>query len=97
MLPTKQLSRGCRVHSFDFVGDAYASSLGATAKSSLLTGTTSSASESVGLLTRVVLERLAVAVTLGLSILTRAEARAWGGTGLISVLGPFIIGWLGTY
>lgn len=83
--------------SLDLVGEVYASSSGGTAKSSLLTGAGSSASESVGLLTRVVLERLAFAATVGLSILTRADARAWRGTGLMTVFDPVTTGWLCTY
>lgn len=64
------------LQSFGLVGDENGSSLIGAAKSSLLTGAVSSPSESVGELTRVVLECLAVAATLGLSIFTRADARA---------------------
>lgn len=92
------LSRGFEpFQSFAFVGDKSGSSLLGTAKSSLLTGAVSSASESVGELTSVVLECLAVAATLGLSIFTRADARDWSGTGLMRVVVPAVTGWLWAY
>lgn len=75
------------VQSLDLVGEEFVSSVGAVAKSILLTGGASSSSESVGVLTKVVLESFfAFTATLGLWILTREDARAWGGTGLINVL-----------
>ena len=63
-------------HSFDLVGDELASTLQGMAKSILLIGAPSSASESAGEFTKAEDELFTVVAATGFSILTRAEERA---------------------